>query len=328
MFAGALNKGFRGALPFLIAFFVTGALFSFFAQKGVESNNYPNLFYNYFAQKIESRFIIVCLNYLFIGIGVILISLIAVDQEVVEKQNYFPVFIYLILCICSIQPDQITPQVFTNVFILYSIYKLLDTYRKEEILDHVFVAAFWLSISAYITISSIISFPLFFIVLLILRPFSWREFIVACLGFAAPVFIYECIAYLSDFNQWYFIKAVQSYFNTLTFPSFSEYYLPLLFLLLLLLIISVFSGFISGFGNTVKKQRTKSILLWYIFLASLGFFSDGGNSSRIILTYAFPLSFFIGDFLFGIKQIKITNTILALFFICMVIIFLAEYKII
>ena len=328
MFAGALNKGFRGALPYLAAFFILGAILSFFAQKGIESNNYPNLFYNYFTSKVESRFFIICINYLFIGIGVLLVSLIAVDQEVVEKQNYFPVFIYLILCLSSIQPDQITPHVITNVFILYSIYKLLDTYRKEDVLDNIFVAAFWLSTSAYITISSIISFPLFFIVLLILRPFSWREFIVAILGFAAPVFIYECIAYLSDFNQWYFIKSIQSYFYSLKIPSFSEYYLPLLFLLFFLLIISIISGFISGFGNTVKKQRTKSILLWYIFLASLGFFSDGANSSRIILNYAFPLSFFIGDFLFSIRQTKITNTILVLLFICLAIIFLAEYKLI
>jgi hypothetical protein len=328
VFAGALNKGFRGALPFLTAFFILGAVFSFFAQKGVESNNYPNLFYNYFTQKIDSRFFIVCLNYIFIGIGVLLISLISVNQEVVDKQNYFPVFIYLILGISAIQPDQITPQVFTNVFVLYSIYKLLDTYRKEEVLNNIFVAAFWLSVSAYITISSVISFPLFFIVLLILRPFSWREWIIACLGFAAPVFIYECIAYLSDFNQWYFIKAVQSFVNSLKVPSFSDYYLPMLFLLLLLLFISVISGLITGFGNTVKKQRTKSILLWYIFLASFGFFSDGANSSRIILTYAFPLSFFIGEFLYGIKQTKITNTILVLLFACMTIIFLAQYKLI
>ncbi len=328
MFAGSLNKGLRGALPVLIGFLIIGAIFSFFAQKGVESNQYPNLFYNYFAQKIQGRFLIVCLNYFFIALGILLITLIATDQEVVDKQNHFPVFIYLILCLSAIQPDQITPQVFTNVFILFSIYKLLETYRREDALSHIFVASFWLSVSAYITISSIISFPLFFIMLLILRPFYWREWIVAIIGFAAPVFLYECIAYLTDFNQWYFIKAASSYFNYLKFPSFSEYYLPLLFFLLLLLIISVFSGFVAGFGNTVKKQRSKSILLWFIFFASFGFFSGGANGSCIILTYAFPLSFFIGDFLFGIKQLKITNTILVMLFLCVMIIFLAQYTVI
>ena len=219
MFAGAVNKGFRGALTVLITFFILGAVFSFFAKKGLESNNYVNLFYNYFIGGIKSKFVIISLNYIFVAIGVLLISLIGVNQEIVEKQNYYPVFIYLIICLSSLQPTQITSQIITNVFILFSIYKLLDTYRKEEALNHIFISAFWLSISAYFTVSSIISFPLFFIILLILRPFHWREWAIAFIGFMAPVLIIECIAYLSDLNQWYFIKAVQLYFNSFKMPA-------------------------------------------------------------------------------------------------------------
>lgn len=328
MLAGALNKGFRGAMPFLVGFLVLAAVFSFFAIKGIESNNYPNLFYNYFTQKIESRFLITCLNYLFVILGVALVGLISVNQEIVEKQNYFPVFLYLLLSLASIQPHQVNPQAFTNVFILYALYKLLDTYRKENVLDHVFEAGFWLSCSAFITISSIISFPLFFITLLILRPFSWRECIVALMGFMAPVFLYECIAYLSNFNQWYFIDATEHFFAYMKTPSFSEFYLPLLALLLLLFLISVISGFVSGFGNTVKKQKSKSVLLWYTGFAFIGAFSGGANSSVIILIYAVPLCFFIGDFLLGIKQTKITNTILTLLILSVIVVFLAQYHVI
>jgi hypothetical protein len=328
MLAGALNKGFRGAMPALISIFVLGAIFSFFALKPVESNSYPDLFYNYFAQKIESRFFVVCLNYFFIALGVLLISLISVNQEIVEKQNYFPVFIYMMLCVSCAQPNQIMPQLLTNVLLLFCVYRLLDTYRKEEVLSQVYEAAFWLSAAAFVTISAIIYFPLFFVILLILRPFNWREWVVAFLGFVSPVFLYECVAYLSDFNQWYFINAVENFFDYLKFPSFSEYFLPLIFFLLLFIFISVIRGFITGFGNTVKKQRSKSILLWCIFLASLGCFSGGANSSTIILIQAFPISFFIGDFLFDLKQTKITNTILFAFLLCSLLVFLAQYKLI
>lgn len=328
MFAGALNKGIRGGIAFLTAFFLLSLIASYFAPTGIESNNYPNLFYNFFANKIDSKLAIVLLNYTFIALGALIISLIAVKQEVVEKQNYFPVFIYLALSIACINPTQLTPQAFTNVFVLYATYKLLDTYREEDVLNQIFIAAFWLCVSSFITISSIISFPLFFITLLILRPFYWREWLVALLGFAAPIFLYESVAYLSDFNQWYFVKAAQLYFEFLRLPSFSEYYLPLSVLLFVLFVISITSGLVSGFGNTVKKQRTKSILLWFAFLSCLGFFSGGSNSSSIILTYALPLCFFIGDFLYGLKQIKITNTILVLLMLCVVIVFLAEYNVV
>lgn len=328
MFAGALNKGIRGGIAFLSVFFLICLLASYFAPRGIETNNYPNLFYNFFAGKIESRALIVLLNYFFILTGAFFISMIAVQQEVVEKQNYFPVFVFLAVSTASVNPTQLTPQALTNVFVLYAVYKLLDIYREEDCLNQVFVAAFWLSVSAFITISSIISFPLFFIILLILRPFYWREWLVALLGFASPIFLYESVAYLSDFNQGYFIKASELFFNFLKLPSFSEYYLPLLLLLLALFIISLVYNLVNGFGNTVKKQRSKSILLWYVFLSFLGFFSGGSNASSIILTYALPLSFFIGDFLYSLKQVKITNTILTLLILCVLLVFLAEYYVI
>lgn len=327
MFAGLLNKGLRGSLVLLSIIFLTSAITLYFAPKSLEINNYPNVFYNYFSQKLTNKLLIVILNFLFVGIGVLLISFIAVKQEVVDKQNYFPVFIYLLLSVVSVNPNQLTPQIFTNVFVLYSIYKLLDTYRKENELSQLFEAAFWLSISAYITISSIISFPLFFIVLLILRPFYWRDWAIAILGFIAPIFICESIAYLSDYSQWYLFKSVAVFLQFLKPPSLSEYFLPLTTFLVITLLFAIFQNLIRGFGNTVKKQKAKIILFWFLFFATFGFFSGGANSSSIILIYAFPLSFFIGDFLYGLKQTKIANTILFFFLLCVLIVFLGEYNV-
>jgi hypothetical protein len=328
VFAGLLNKGIRGSLVLLSIIFVASAITLYFAPKSLEFNNYPNVFYNYFSQKLTNKLFIMLLNFLFVGIGVLLISFIAVKQEVVDKQNYFPVFIFLLLSIVSINPNQLTPQIFTNVFVLYSIYKLLDTYRKENVLSQLFEAAFWLGISAYITISSVISFPLFFIVLLILRPFYWRDWAIAILGFITPIFICESVAYLSDYSQWYLFKSVGVFLQFLKPPSLSEYFLPLTTFLVITLLIAIFQNLARGFGNTVKKQKAKVILFWFLFFSTFGFFSGGANSSSIILTYAFPVAFFIGDFLYGLKQTKIVNTILVFFLLCVLVVFLGEFNII
>jgi hypothetical protein len=277
---------------------------------------------------VSNRALIVFLNFLFIGLGVVLVSLISVNQEIVDKLNYFPVFMYLLICMVTVNPMQITPQIFTNVFVLFAVYKLFDIYRREEVLSQIFEAAFWLSCSAFITISSIISFPLFFVILLVLRPFHWREWVIAILGFFMPVFIYECMAYLSDFNQWYLIDATGLFFHYMKMPSLSEYYLPTLFTLFLLLVLALVHNIANGFGNTVKKQRAKTIMLWYIFFSIFGFFSGGANSSSILLTFAFPLSFFIGDFLFSMKRLKIVNTILAILLLCATLVFAGQYDLV
>lgn len=320
MFAGLLNKGFRGSLVLIILVFGLSEVLNYISPIPLEQEYYPNLFYNYFTRNITSKLLINLLNFAFIALGLVLMNRITANQEIVEKQNYFPVFLFLLLSIVGANPIQISSQIFTNVIVLYAVYKLLDTYRKDDVLKQIFEAAFLISVSAFITISSIISVPLFFVVLLILRPFHWREWTIALLGFFVPVFIYECMAYLSDFNQWYIIDATTLYFRSLKVPSFSEYFIPLSSALFLLLFISLLYNLMNGFGATVKKQRMKAILLWLLFFSTFGFFSGGANSSSIILAYAFPLSFFIGDFLFRLKQVKITNTILALLIFCVLVI--------
>jgi hypothetical protein len=328
VFAGLLNKGFRGSLVLLICFFLLAMLANYFATRSLETDVYPNLFYNYFTGNISNKLLIACINFLFVILGIVLVSFISINQEIVEKTNYFPVFLYLLLSSVSVNPFQITPQALTNVFILFSVYKLLDTYRREDVLRLIFDAALWLCVSAFITISSIIYVPLFFFILFIFRPFYWREWAIAILGFLTPIYIYECMAYLSNFNRWYLFNACELYFSSFHLPSPSEYYIALLIILFLLLIISIVYNLSRGFGNTVKKQRSKTILLWFVLFSTFGFFSGGANGSRIIATYAFPLSFFIGDFLYNLKQLKVANTLLAILLFSALIVFLAQFNVI
>lgn len=324
MFAGLLNKGFRGSLVMLIVVFLVCATVTYFSMVPLELNNYPDLFYNYFTRNLENKFLINSLNFFCIGAGVLLMSMIVSNQEISDKQNYFPVFLYLMICIAAVSPTQITPQIFTNVFVLLSLYMLLEIYRKERVLKIIFEASFWLSCSAFITISSIFSFPLFFTVLVILRPFHWKEWAVAFLGFVMPVFLYECLAYLFELNQWFLFDAITQFKQYMKMPLFSEYFFPLMLFLMILLLLSVANVLLYGSGNTVKKQRAKTIFFWYLFFCTLGFFSGGANSSSVLLLSAVPVSFFAGDFLYGIRQTKITNTLLTLMGLCILVLMLGK----
>lgn len=328
MFAGLLNKGFRGSLAVLIVLYLLSAGLNYFSTVPLENNAYPDLFYNYFTRNLENKFLINSLNFFCIGLGVFFMSMITSNQEISDKQNYFPVFLYLLICIAAVNPVQITPQIFTNVFVLLALYMLLDIYRKDKALKSIFEAAFWLSCSAFITISSIISFPLFFTILLVLRPFYWREWAIALLGFLTPVFLYESLAYLFGFNQWFLFDAIALFTEYMKVPVLSEYYFPLMLFLFLLLILSIVNVLQYGSGNTVKKQRSKTIFFWYLFFCIFGFFSGGANTSSILLLSAVPISFFAGDFLFRIRQTKVTNTLLTLMILCVLVLVLGKLGVI
>lgn len=320
MFAGLLNKGFRGSLAVMLLLFVLGLAASLFSPVALENNTYPDLFYNYFTQNLRQPQLVTLLNFLCIAIGLMLMSMITSNQEIVNKQNYIPVFLYLMICLATVSPTQLSPQIFTNVLILIAFYMLLDVYRSDKAMKSLFEAAFWLSCSSFISVSSILALPLFFTALLILRPFYWREWAMAMLGFLSPQVIYEGLAYLLNWNQWFLPDAVGLYLDYMKAPLFSEYFFPLLAIQALLLVMTIIDLLLHGTGNTVKKQRSKIIFLWFMFYSLFGFFSAGSNSSLVLLICAVPYSFLVGDFLYHMRVLRYSNSLLSLFMLSVLLV--------
>ncbi len=328
MFAGVLNKGLRENFLLLIVLIFSMLIISFFVINEPEFLFYPDLFYNFLSSKVNNKLLIICVNCLLIIISGYLIFKISVEEEVGDKNNIYPLFIFLCINLVCCHSKQIISQFITNIFFLYAFYKLIVAYRKENALSELFIASFWLSVSAFITTISILCFPLFIIAWLILRPFSLREFVTILIGFLTPVFMVEGVAYLTNFNQWYFIFVTKEFFKTLKFPLISEYYYLILIYLGLIFIISLINALVVGFGNTIKKQKARKILIWNLFFSLFILFAGGATGTSILIMFSFPLSIFIGDFFFQIKQLRITNTLLGLFILCLFSIILAKFNII
>jgi len=324
LFAGVLNKGLRGGLFLCIALIISFLIASLLAIKEPESLFYPDLFYNYFSSKISSKVLIVSINGLLIVVAAYLVYQISVEEELVDKTNIYSLFLFLCINLVCCHSKQIVSQFITNGFYLYSVLRLIGTYRKDNVLSDLFVASFWLSASAFITTLSIIYFPLFLIGWLVLRPFNLKELATIILGFLAPLFMFECVAYLTNFNQWYFIFATKEFFNSLKYPQMSEYYYAILALLSVLFSVSIIYLLLTGMGNTVKKQKIRGILLWSMFFSLFNLFAGGSNSTSILIILSFPLSVFIGDLLYSIKQKRITNTLLGLLILSMLVVILAK----
>jgi hypothetical protein len=324
MFAKLLNKGLGSSLTVLISLFVLAFVSHLFTVIPIDNNQFPDLFYNYFTNKVHQPIAIVAINFVCILMGMLIIQNIGNYQEVVDKQNFFPVFFYVLFCAPSTGNFNVSAQLLTNVFILLSLNMLLDTYREDEALRKIFNAAFFLGISVFVSIAGMFTFPLFFIILIILRPFHWREWVIALIGLCVPFFIYECLAYLSDFNQWYFFKSAVLFFRSMRTPHISEFYMPLLLWVVFMFLLALLQSVSLGFGNTVKKQKSKLVLLWFVFFSFLAYFSSGANGAGILMTLAVPMSFFIGDYFFNLKQKKISNTLLSIAILSAILIFLGK----
>ena len=243
--------------------------------------------------------------------GAFFVNFLCIEQEITSKTNYLPAFFYILLAFSSTTKNIVEPILIANLFILPSLYFLINSYRRDDALAEFFKAGLFMGLASFFCIHYIIIFPLSFISLIILRPFNWREWIVTLLGQITPLYIYLSVCYLIDKDVFAVFKMMEEAISGIQKPIISEYYYGFIFIIILSFGFSLIRYLSRGFGGKVKTQKTKYILLWMLLFCSLIILFEQ-VSDMILLPCIIPLSILIGDYLAEIKQLKIANALLTI----------------
>lgn len=315
MSAISLKQGLRKSIFGISILFLGLLSASLFYIKTHAPVGYPDLFLHLSNRYFNSPAIILLMSALSLIVAIVFIVLLINKHEISEKMNFFPVFLYTLWAGLHLQTFVLPKMLLINVLLLFALYQLLNTYRNENALSDLFLAAFCISISLFLSISCLIYIPLFFASLFILKPLNVRDFFVALIGFLCPVFIYECMAYLAGFEQWYIFNAVTNYFSYLHIPLFHTFEWVNIGLLFLLLLLSALAVIFQPHAAKVKTTKAKTVCWWWLFGALLvGLSSYTGGT--VFLAGLLPSAVFItGDFLFYIKRPLFVNGFLALIFL-------------
>lgn len=254
-------------------------------------------------------------------IGAFFVNFLCIEQEITTKTNYLPAFFYILLAFSSTTKNSIEPILLANLFLLPSLYFLINSYRQDYALAEFFKAGLFMGLASFFCIHYIIVFPLCFISLIIFRSFNWREWIVLLLGLITPLYIYLSICYLTSEDYFAVFSMMREATSSIQKPIVSEYYFGFIFIIILSFGFALIRYLSKGFGSKVKTQKTKYVLLWMLLLCLIIMLFEQ-VSDMILLPCIIPLSIFIGDYLAEIKQLKIANTLLIIIIGAFAIIYL------
>ncbi len=328
MVVGVLKKGLTTALPVIILFFVLFITLSLFSVTNLKSNNYENIFYVILQNNCTGKFSITLINILCFALGAVFISFYTIRQEIVEKSNYIPSFLYVFFSALTLNNSLLHPSLIANVFILLSLINITDTYREEYVLSKIFNAAFFTSVAMFFYINYAFFIIFFFIVLVILRPFNWREWLVGVAGLIAPVFIYFSIGYLINIPFTDFFTYFLNLFTNFQKPVLSEYFYPLFLCLLILFFMGIGKHFRKGLGGKIKTQKNLGLMYWLLLLSVVNFFSKNNTSYFPLIASIIPLSVLLSDYFYNIKQLKVSNTLFFLLLASGALLFLMNLNLI
>ena len=330
MVVGPLKNSLQSALVIMIpaCLILFGLSIWIMPPEAAVNKLYPqHILYNYIDYRLSSVWLIQSLNFLIILAGAVAVNFLAINQEVVNKNNYLPAFLYMVFAFSANSNSFIHPALLANLCVLIALYFFMDTYRVDNALSALFKAAFFMGLSPFFYTEYLLLFPLCFMMLVILRTFHWREWGVTLLGFLLPLYLFMGLSYLSGKDIWRIFTVFQETVAAFQKPSVSEYFYPFLLMIVVMLVLMVASYLTKGFGPKIKTQKTKYILVWLFVLLGINIFI-GNDSDFIFIANTIPLSILLGDYLAEMRQLKISNTLLFLIMAGLAVIYLHDLALI
>lgn len=130
-------------------------------------------------------------------IAALFINKIVTDHKLMEKPGYLPAMWFLLLQ--SLIPKQVSLDIlFINVCMIASVKLMILVYKMENPINSLLTASFMLSLIALINSASVTYFLWLSAALLIMRPASFREWIMVLIGFLLPIYLLTSVLYLTD----------------------------------------------------------------------------------------------------------------------------------
>jgi hypothetical protein len=264
-------------------------------------------------------FLITLISFILIFCEALLINYIVEKNQIIDSNSYLPGLVYIVLM--SLQPEMFSlhPIIIANLFMLFALFKLMQTYRKETAYSEVFDTGFFISLAMLFYFPSAVFILILWIGLLIIRPFVWREWIISLIGMILPwlflIFYYfwkDNLDALEYDAIYYTLITPQKSLNEISF-SFPE-----IFQMGILLICLLFASgrYITDIGKSTIQSRNNLLLLANFFLfAVISVFIAPGYSIPFLSFLSIPFSIFFSSYLLFTKRIWLAEVLFLLLII-------------
>ncbi|MGM0497030.1 MAG: DUF6427 family protein [Bacteroidota bacterium] len=269
------------------------------------------LLYNWLAQK---QFLRVFVPYILILIQAVYILKINREYILVQRQNYLPSLIFIIITGSFIELQRINPGIFANLFIILMLNQVFSSYRKRYVLNRLFMAGIFVGIAGMFYSFAIVYLVIIWISLFLLRSIDLREWFVPVLGVIFPFLFLFSVYYIHDeLTITGLIETIKA--NIKAPVSITHYQTPYYIFYAILGLFVIFGSFsiIKRFPGRKIYIRKFFEILWWMFVGPvlmLIFMSQ--IYGEIIYFIAVPITYLIADYVNSIKNRTFGNVMILL----------------
>ncbi len=236
---------------------------------------------------------------------VIHLNYIVQKHEVLYKNSYLPALFYLIFL--TVIPQFLTfhPVLIANSILLFVLDKLFKIYKNTGAMSLAFDSCFLIGLTTLIYLPAISFFLVFALSILILKTFSWRDWVVGLIGLALP-FIFTFIYYfwindLNEFSEKFFLGNIRQLWDTGGLVL--QGYRITLGVVLLVMILTLNRIRQNFYKNVTRIRNFQQVIFIFLGVALLSLIFTAGS----VAVYRFsilviPLSVMISYYFLAAKK--------------------------
>jgi len=250
-----------------------------------------------------------------IGLSLILYFIGSVN-DILPRENFLPAILYLFLMSWNTGLSAMNPLLPSGILITLSIYTLMRMYGQSEPYRQVFTASALIGLSSLFYLPSIYFLIMIWISLVTYRITTWREWIIALIGFLIP-FIYLISWYFWNDE---FTKGVHQILTSVDDPGISlegiqSYEIAWMIITAFLLIITLITV-INAIQDKLISIRRKSFIMVNFVIACCVMILLSGSSILLVSQLLYmSLSFFMAASLAMLKRTLILDIMMVTYLV-------------
>jgi len=316
-------RAFKNRRPTTIVLLVLAAicLWSFsITDANLHSSLFSTSIYYRVIHFLEGMpFILQLASIVLIIVQAMMVNNLVMNNELIATRTHVPALVYITLMSCT--PELLTfhPGLIGNIFIILMLGRLFDTYRTERDFTKIFDAGLFLGLAStvYFPYAWILIFG--WISLLILRSFSWRDWVIYAAGATVPyLFIWTYYYAFNDLSNliphFTLLASKRAYHDV----GIQYSYFPVMIVFVGLLFFSARTVFTEWRIGAIKVKKLLTILLVFSVVSTVFPIFTSGLNITGFTALAIPLCIYLSNHFVNSKRQIVTEASFLLLLISIV----------
>lgn len=230
----------------------------------------------------------------------------------IPQRSLLPLFLFIILGFSCLSVQHLTPALAALPFLLLTMNYMFGSYRKDYAEAEFFQLGFYFALASVIYLPALsLSFAVIFAVL-VLRTFSWREWLSMIVGFILPFVFVEAYVLFSSNADLNSITGLEFFKLTPAVPYKISSFFGYGYLVSIGLAFLSGCVYLVGWAATQKVRTSKIYMVFFVLVVNVivSFLLVPYTSKEIFVIAAIPASYIIGVYMIFVRRTFFADALL------------------